>query len=90
MLKEQLVEVLNTLTAPSYLARVTLIDVPHIKKAKEAVRQAIQHQLDGKGFSMVEFVSNCPTNWGVTPQESLTFIKEKMLPEFPLGEFRNR
>ena len=83
-------EVLNTLTAPSYLARVTLIDVPHIKKAKEAVRQAIQHQLDGKGFSMVEFVSNCPTNWGLTPQESLTFIKEKMLPEYPLGEFRNR
>ena len=54
------------------------------------MRQAIQHQLDGKGFSMVEFVSNCPTNWGVTPKESLNFIKEKMLPEFPLGEFRNR
>jgi 2-oxoglutarate ferredoxin oxidoreductase subunit beta len=69
---------------------VTLIDVPHIRKAKEAVRQAIQHQLDGKGFSMVEFVSNCPTNWGLTPQESIKFIKEKMLPEFPLGEFRNR
>ena len=83
-------EVLNTLTAPSYLARVTLIDVPHIKKAKEAVRQAIQHQLDGKGFSMVEFVSNCPTNWGLTPKESIQFIKDKMLPEFPLGEFRNR
>ena len=83
-------EVLNTLTAPSYLARVTLIDVPHIRKAKEAVRQAIQHQLDGKGFTMVEFVSNCPTNWGLTPKESLNFIKDKMLPEFPLGEFRNR
>ncbi len=83
-------EVLNTLTAPSYLARVTMIDVPHIRKAKEAVRQAIQHQLDGKGFSMVEFVSNCPTNWGLTPKESLDFIREKMLPEFPLGEFRNR
>ena len=83
-------EVLNTLTAPSYLARVTLIDVPHIKKAKEAVRQAILHQLDGKGFSMVEFVSNCPTNWGLTPKESIQFIKDKMLPEFPLGEFRNR
>jgi len=83
-------EVLNTLTAPSYLARVTLIDPAHIRKAKEAVRQAIQHQLDGKGFSMVEFVSNCPTNWGVTPLESLNYIKEKMLPEFPLGEFRNK
>ncbi len=83
-------EVLNALTAPSYIARVTLTDVPNIRKAKEAVRQAIQHQLDGKGFSIVEFVSNCPTNWGLTPQESIKFIKEKMLPEFPLGEFRNR
>ena len=83
-------EVLNTLTAPSYISRVTLIDVPNIRKAKEAVRQAIQHQLDGKGFSIVEFVSNGPTNWGRTPQESIKFIKEKMLPEFPLGEFRNR
>ena len=43
-----------------------------------------------KGFSLVEFVSNCPTNWGLTPQESIKFIKEKMLPDFPLGEFRNR
>ncbi|NLT40840.1 MAG: 2-oxoglutarate oxidoreductase [Clostridiales bacterium] len=83
-------EVLNTLTAPSYIARVTCIDAPNMRKARAAVKQAIQHQLDGKGFSMVEFVSNCPTNWGVSPLESLKFIKEKMLPEFPLGEFRNR
>ncbi len=83
-------EVLNALTAPSYIARVTLTDVPNIRKAKEAVRQAIQHQLDGKGFSIVEFVSNCPPHWGLTPQASIKFIKEKMLPEFPLGEFRNR
>ena len=82
-------EILNVLTAPSYLARVTCIDVPNIRKARDAVKQAIQHQLDGKGFSMVEFVSNCPTNWGLSPLESLEFIKEKMLAEFPLGEFRN-
>ncbi len=83
-------EVLNTLTAPSYLARVTCMDAPNARKARAAVKEAIQHQLDGKGFSMVEFVSNCPTNWGLSPAESLKFIKEKMLPEFPLGEFRNR
>lgn len=83
-------EVLNTLTAPSYLARVTLMDAPNIRKARECIKQAIQHQLDGKGFTLVEFVSNCPTNWGMTPKESLQFIKDKMIPEFPLGEFRNR
>ena len=82
-------EVLNSLKAPSYLARVTCADVPNSRKAREAVKQAIQHQLDGKGFSMVEFVSNCPTNWGLSPIESLEFLKEKMLAEFPLGEFRN-
>jgi len=83
-------EVLNQLTAPSYLARVTLTDVPNIRKARAAVKEAIQHQLDGKGFTLVEFVSNCPTNWGLTPAESLKFIHEKMIPEYPLGEFRNR
>lgn len=82
-------EVLNTLKAPSYLARVTCIDAANTRKAKECVKKAIQHQLDGKGFSLVEFVSNCPTNWGLSPKESLRFIREKMLPEYPLGEFRD-
>ncbi len=83
-------EVLNALTAPSYIARVTCIDAANVRKARAAVKEAFQHQLDGKGFSFVEFVSNCPTNWGLSPIESLKFIKEKMLPEYPLGEFRNR
>ncbi len=83
-------EVLNALTAPSYLARVTCADAPNARKAREAVKTAIQHQLDSKGFSMVEFISNCPTNWGLSPLESLKFLKDKMLVEFPLGEFRNR
>ena len=81
-------EIINTLQAPAYIARVTCIDVPNIRKAKAAVKKALQYQMDGKGFSFVEFVSNCPTNWGLTPLETLDFIKEKMLPEYPLGEFR--
>lgn len=83
-------EVLNTLTAPSYIARVTCADAANARKARAAVKDAIQHQLDGKGYSFVEFVSNCPTNWGLSPLESLKFVKEKMLPEFPLGVFRNK
>ena len=58
-------ELLNQLDAPAYIARVTAADVPNARKAKAAVKKAFQYQLEGKGFSFVEFVSNCPTNWGM-------------------------
>ena len=57
---------------------------------KQAIHKAFQNQLDGKGFSMVEIVTSCPTNWGLDPLKSLEFIEEKMLPEFPLGVIRDR
>ena len=64
---------------------------PHqLHKTKQAIRKAFQNQLDGKGFSMVEIVTSCPTNWGLDPLKSLEFIEEKMLPEFPLGVIRDR
>lgn len=81
-------ELLNTLQAPAYIARVTCADVPNAIKAKAAVKKAFQYQLEGKGFSFVEFVSNCPTNWGMSPLKSLDHLKNVVLPEFPLGEFR--
>ena len=81
-------EIINTLQAPAYIARVTCTDPANIRKAKAAVKKALEYQMEGKGFSFVEFVSNCPTNWGMSPLETLDYIKEKMLPEFPLGEFR--
>ena len=81
-------ELLNTLEAPAYIARVTCADVPNAIKAKAAVKKAFQYQLDGKGFSFVEFVSNCPTNWGMSPLKSLEHIKNVVCREFPLGEFR--
>ena len=58
------------------------------RKAKAAVKKAFQYQLEGKGFSFVEFVSNCPTNWGMSPLESLDHVHNVVLKEFPLGEFR--
>ncbi|HIS67590.1 MAG TPA: 2-oxoglutarate oxidoreductase, partial [Candidatus Scatomorpha merdipullorum] len=64
-------ELINQLDAPAYIARVTAADVPNAKKAKAAVKKAFQYQLEGKGFSFVEFVSNCPTNWGMSSLESL-------------------
>ena len=81
-------ELINQLDAPAYIARVTAADVPNARKAKAAVKKAFQYQLEGKGFSFVEFVSNCPTNWGMSPQESLDYIHDTVLKEFPLGEFR--
>ena len=81
-------EILSQLEAPAYIARVTLADVPNARKAKAAVKKAFQYQLEGKGFSFVEFVSNCPTNWGMSPLESLDHVHNVILKEFPLGEFR--
>lgn len=83
-------EIINQLEAPSYIARVTCADVPNVRKAREAVKKAFQNQLDGKGFSFVEFVSNCPTNWGMSPEESLNYIHNTVIKEFPLGVFRDR
>ena len=82
-------EILSQLEAPAYIARVTAADVPNAKKAKAAVKKAFQYQLEGKGFSFVEFVSNCPTNWGMSPQEALKWVEEKMIPYYPLGVFKD-
>ena len=54
------------------------------------MRKAFKYQMEGKGFSFVEFVSNCPTNWGMTPLDSLDYILDTVVKEFPLGEFRAR
>ena len=83
-------EILDRLEAPAYLVRTSCNNPANVMKTRNAIKKAFTNQLEGKGFSMVEFVSNCPTNWGLTPKESIQFIKDKMLPEFPLGEFRNR
>ena len=83
-------EILNQLTAPAYLVRTSCNTPQNVIKTKQAIHKAFQNQLDGKGFSMVEIVTNCPTNWGLDPLDSLKFIEEKMLPEYPLGVIRDR
>lgn len=83
-------EILNQLTAPAYLERTSCNTPQNVLKTKKAIKKAFQNQLDGKGFSMVEIISNCPTNWGVDPLQSLKFIEEKMLVEFPLGVIRDK
>ncbi|NLM73375.1 MAG: 2-oxoglutarate oxidoreductase [Clostridiaceae bacterium] len=80
-------EMLATLQGPVYIERVSLHDIKHIRKAKEAVKKAFKVQLAGKGFSLVEILSTCPTNWGLTPIEALKRIENEMIPHYPLGVF---
>jgi 2-oxoglutarate ferredoxin oxidoreductase subunit beta len=83
-------EMLSELEGPEYLERVTVNSVPHIRAAKKAIKKAFQNQLDNKGFSLIEVVSSCPTNWGMTPQAALQWIEDKMLPYYPLGVYKDR
>ena len=81
-------EMLAQLDGPAYIERVSVHDVPHVIAAKKAIRKAFEAQIAGKGFSMVEVLSTCPTNWGLTPQEALKWLKENMIPQFPLGVYK--
>jgi 2-oxoglutarate ferredoxin oxidoreductase subunit beta len=81
-------EMLSTLQAPAYIARVSVAKPKYTLKAKEALRKAFQTQIDGKGFSFVEILSTCPTNWGLRPVDATNWLEEHMMPEFPLGEFK--
>ena len=83
-------EMLSQLEGPEYLERVTVSNVKNIRKAKAASKKAFQNQLDGKGFSLVEVVSTCPTNWGMTPQKALRWLEDNMLPYYPLGVYKDR
>ena len=83
-------EILNELTAPRYLVRTSCNNPGNVMKTKDAIKKAFQNQLEGKGFSMVEIVTGCPTNWVMTALESLDFIEDHMLKEFPLGVIRDK
>lgn len=83
-------ELLNSLDAPVYLERVSLHDVKHRAKARMAVRKAIKNQMEGKGYSLVEVLSPCPSGWKMDPIDSLRWIEEEMIKVFPVGVFRDR
>ena len=86
----QICELLATLEAPAYLERVTVNSVKNVRAAKKAIKKAFQNQIEGKGFSLIEVVSSCPTNWGMTPQDALAWIDEHMLPHYPVGVYRDK
>ena len=83
-------EMLSQLDGATYLERVTVDSVKNIKAAKAAIKKAFQNQVDGKGFSLVEVVSTCPTNWGMSPTEAMDWLRENMLPHYPLGVYKDK
>ena len=83
-------ELLSTLDGAGYIERVAVNNVKNVKAAKKAIKKAFQNQVEGKGFSLVEVISSCPTNWGMTPQKALEWIDEKMIPHYPLGVYKDR
>jgi 2-oxoglutarate ferredoxin oxidoreductase subunit beta len=82
-------ELLQNVDGAAYLERVSVNNPSNVKKAKAAIKKAFQNQLDGKGFSLVEVVSTCPTNWGMTPAKALEWLEENMLPYYPLGVYKD-
>ncbi|PWB51580.1 MAG: 2-oxoglutarate oxidoreductase [Anaerolineales bacterium] len=84
----RMAETLATMDGAGYVVRRSLHDSLNIRKAKKAIRLAFENQKRELGFSMVELLSTCPTNWGLTPQESSRFIEERMLPFYPIGDYK--
>jgi 2-oxoglutarate ferredoxin oxidoreductase subunit beta len=84
----RMAELLSSLRTPAYIARVAVHTPQHVAKAKQVVRKAFQHQVEGRCFSLVELLSTCPTNWGMTPIEATRWLEANMMPYYPLGEFK--
>jgi 2-oxoglutarate ferredoxin oxidoreductase subunit beta len=82
-------EMLSTLDGVAYVERVTCDSRQHILAAKKAIKKAFQTQIDGLGYSLVEVVSTCPTNWGMTPLDAFQWLRDNMLPYNPLGAYKD-
>ncbi|MTV48564.1 2-oxoglutarate oxidoreductase [Heliobacillus mobilis] len=84
----QVCEMLNTLQGPSMISRVAVQTPAQVIRAKKAIRRAFQCQVEGRGFSFVEVLSACPTNWGMTPLDAGKWLEDEMIPYYPLKDFR--
>jgi len=82
-------ELLAQIPSATYIERVAAHDVPNLNKAKRAIKKAFEYQAAGKGFSMVEILGTCPIGWNKTPADSMAFVKDVMMPYFPLGVYKD-
>ena len=83
-------EMLSQIDGASYVERVAVNNVRNINKAKKAIKKAFQNQIDKKGFSLIEVLSTCPTNWGKSPVDALKWLEENMQTYYPLGVYKDR
>ena len=81
----RMAEMLSTLDGCAYAERVCVTDIANINKAKKAIKKAFQKQMNGEGFTFIEVLSTCPTNWGMTPLKANQWLKDNMVPYYPLG-----
>jgi 2-oxoglutarate ferredoxin oxidoreductase subunit beta len=84
----RIAELMAGLPGAAYVSRCSVYDIRTIKQAKKAIRRAFQTQMEGAGFSLVEFLSSCPTNWKLTPRQALVWIKQTMVPYYPLDDYK--
>jgi 2-oxoglutarate ferredoxin oxidoreductase subunit beta len=84
----RMADVLAKMDGAGYIVRRSLHSPKHIRQAKKAIRLAFEAQLRGLGFSMVELLSTCPTNWGTSPQEALQWVEDHMVPVYPLEDYK--
>ena len=83
-------ELLREVEGAAYLERVAVNDVKNVKNAARAIKKAFQYQMEGKGFSLIEILSTCPTNWGFTPDKALEWLEQNMIPYYPLGVYKDK
>ena len=84
----RIAEMLSTINGSAFIARCALNNAANIRKTKAAIKKAFQCQIEGKGFSLVEVLSPCPTNWGKSPAEAMDWLQDNMIPYYPLGTFK--
>ena len=80
---------LSTLDGLAFAQRVAVDTPAHVAQAKKAIQKAFQNQIDKKGLSIVEVLSTCPTNWGLNPSDALKWLRENMIPHYPLGVYKD-
>lgn len=82
-------ELLSTLSGTALAQRVTVDSVAHVREAKKAIKKGFENQINKRGYSIIEVVSTCPTNWGLSPQEAVNWLRDNMLPYYPLGVYKD-
>lgn len=82
-------ELISTLDGTALAQRVTVDTIPHIKETKKAIRKAFENAEKGLGYSLIEVLSTCPTNWGLEPLEALDWLRDNMIPYYPLGVYKD-